>query len=266
MSSRDKARKAARNRIRLFRLSSEGRVTEANRLADEMLAESPTDRSVLVQKAANYFEAKQLDEAIHVFESLLELDDRDADAWRSIGICMAEQQRYADALPAYRTALDCRPNDSITLNEMGKALTHLGRHAEATHVFFDAVEANPRFGEAWHYLAVALERNDQPEDARGAFDRAVTVDPARADAWHDRGCYFSREARKLLKRDNISLSVGLLYEALRSYECALSICPGHALATQCRESILDFLGPGLASNRPALISGLPTCGDAEEQK
>jgi tetratricopeptide (TPR) repeat protein len=238
-----------------------------------MLAESPIERFVLVQKAANYFQAQQFDDAIHVFESILELDDRDADAWRSIAICLAEQQRYADALPAYRTALDCRPNDPVTLNEMGKALNHLGRYAEATHVFFDAVEANPRFGEAWHYLAVALERNDQPEDARGAFDRAVTVDPARADAWHDRGCYFSREAKKLLKRHNIllkrhniPLGVVLLYEALRSYECALSICPSHALASQCRQSILDFLGPDLASSRPALIPGLPTCGDTEEHQ
>ena len=260
------AREATRSRLRLYRLSSEGRLTEANRLADEILAESPNDLDVLYQKGANYFEAKQFGEATNAFDAILKLDDRNADAWRAKGICLAEQQRYADSLPAYRAALDRHPNDPITLNEMGKALHHLGRHAEAARAFFDAVKGAPRFAEAWHYLAVALEGNGQPDDALGAFDRAVTVDPARADAWHDRGCYFSREAKKLLDRDNIRGGVGLLYEALRSYECALSVRPGHALASRCRESILEFLGPELANDRPAPPPGVPTCSDAKEHQ
>ena len=230
-----------------------------------MLAESPNDPDLLYQKGANYFQAKRFGKAIDVFDAILRLDDRNADAWCAKGICLAEQQRYADALPAYRASLDCRPNDPYTLNEMGKALLHLERHGEAAKAFFDAIEGKSRFGEAWHYLAVALERNGQPDDALGAFDNAVRVGPANADAWHDRGCYFGREAQKRLERDN-PLGGLLLYEALRSFECALSVYPGHMLASQHRAQILDILGPELANDRPALIPGLPTCGDAEEHQ
>jgi tetratricopeptide (TPR) repeat protein len=265
LTSSGKARETARSRLRLYRLSSEGRTAEANRLADSMLAESPNDVDILYQKGANYFQAKQFGEAIKLFDAILRLDDRNADAWRAKGICLAEQQRYADAIPAYRESLDCRPGDPHTLNEMGKALLHLGRHAEASKAFHDAIEGNSRFGEAWHYLAVALERNGQPDDALGAFDRAVRVDPANADAWHDRGCFFGREAQKCLDQDNLR-GLGLLYEALRSFECALSVSPNHALASQHRVSILDLLGPKLANERPAPHQDAPTCDDAEEHQ
>jgi superkiller protein 3 len=229
-----------------------------------MLAKSPADPDVLYQKGVNYFQAKQFDAAIQMFDRILQLNNRDADAWAAKGICLAEQQRYADALPAYRAALDCRPDDPVTLNEMGKVLLNLERHAEAAKAFFDAVGQEPRFAEAWHYLGMALERDGRLDDALGAFDRAVTLDPARADAWHDRGCFFGHEADKYLARRRYRKAIPLLREALRNFECALSVCPGHALASQHRASILDLMGPDFANYRPAPPPGWPTCGDAKE--
>jgi tetratricopeptide (TPR) repeat protein len=257
MSDRDKARDVARRRLRLHRLVYEGMFTEADQLADRLLEESPNDVNITYLKGANYFQAKRFPEALDVFDAILTLDARNVDAWRAKGICLAEQKLYASSLPAYHAALDHAPDDPFTLNEMGKALANLGEHTEAVDAFARAVKANPRFAEAWHYLAVSFDSAGRTADALACFDQAVRVDPARADAWVDRGTHFAREAEKDMRQDDSHAGISLLYEALRSYECALTNDPGHPAASENRASILKLLGPKLASHRPNPPLGAP---------
>ena len=251
-------REGARRRLRLHRLVAEGRFGEADRLADAILSESPDDVQVWYQKGANRFQAKKFADAVDAFEAILRIDGNNADAWRAKGICLAEQKQYAEALPAYRAALRCAPDDPITLNEMGKALANLEQHDEAVKAFGAAVVADGRFAEALHYLAISLDRVGRHDDAFACFDQAVRVAPGTADAWVDRGSHFAQEATKRLHQDHPRLALGLFYEALRSYECALSLSPGHHLAKRHRTSILELLGPERTRCRPTPPHSAPT--------
>lgn len=266
MNDRDEARDVVRQRLRLHRLAFEGMFSEASRLADRLLADSPADTDLLYLKGANYFQAKRYDDAVEVFDAILELDEGNPDAWRAKGICFAEQGLYARALPAYRAALGCAPDDPLTLNEMGKSLAHLDKHTEAVEAFGLAAKLQPRFAEAWHYLARSLDHIEKTDEARMCFDQAVRIDPDRADAWVDRGVHFVAGSEACKSQDEIKLRLGLLYEALRSFECALGVDPHHHPASVNRTSILRLLGPKLASYRPAPPAGAPPCSAREESR
>jgi tetratricopeptide (TPR) repeat protein len=258
-------RKGARMRMRLHRLATEGRFDEADRLADAILAESRDDVQVWYQKGANHFQAERFDDAIAAFDAILRIDRNNAEAWRAKAIAFAEQKLYAEAIPAYRAALRCAPDDPITLNEMGKALANLGHYEEAVTAFRGAVAADSRFGEALHCLAFQLERAGRHDEARRWYDEAVRADPGMTDAWINRGSHFAGQATESLQENDFGLALGLLYEALRSYECALSLSPGHSIATEARTSILEVLGPERARFRPTPPPTAPRCDGEETQ-
>jgi hypothetical protein len=84
----------------------------------------------------------------------------------------------------------------------------------------------------------------------------VKIDPRRADAWFDRGSFLIRLGFK-------QKSLGLIYEGLRSYECALTVEPGHELAAQGRAEVVETLGPERVRNRPTPPAKAPRCNGRE---
>lgn len=264
----------ARSLLKLHRLVSQGRLTEAVEFADALLSDHPTDLEVRYLRGAALFQAGEFHMAIETFEDLLGIAPENLDALRAKALCLAEDKRYAEAIDAYAKALECAPEDHMTLIEMAKAFANMGRHRDAVECFRRAVSsplvppqaadytAIPRgyLASAWHYMARSQECLGEYDDALRSFDTAVRLDSERADAWTDRGVFFGRRGQEKLSSDSLetrTFGVRLLYEELRCLDKALQIAPCHPEASHNRRALLDAMGPKFGTRSPTPLPGSP---------
>jgi tetratricopeptide (TPR) repeat protein len=93
--------------------------------------------------------------------------------WSQLGIILAKQKKYGDALPAFRQALKLNPRDGWALQNLAQSLNDLGQREEAVREYRQALAHNPRFGLAWLGLGQILEATGRKEEADDCFRKAL---------------------------------------------------------------------------------------------
>jgi len=142
---------------------------------------------------------------------------RNPDAWAahgSLGIALAAQGRYDEAISHYLRALVLRPEDADAHNNFGDALQAMGRLEEAIVHYRWALRNDADFAVAHYNLANALRQSGDPEDALRHYRQALRIDPGYVKAHNNFGT-------ALLER-------GRLAQAAAHFQRAISLDPGHA--------------------------------------
>ncbi|MGD9141767.1 MAG: tetratricopeptide repeat protein [bacterium] len=135
---------------------------------------------------ANSREA-QLSKAIESFTRAIEIDPRDAGAYRNRGLAYAEGEDYGSAFRDYDRAIALDNGEPLAYFFRGTA--H-GRRQDFNRALIDfdrAIQINPTFVEAFIGRGAILTILDDLEGALEDFDRAITLDPRSYDAHNLRG-------------------------------------------------------------------------------
>jgi Tfp pilus assembly protein PilF len=113
------------------------------------------------------------------FEKAIELEPTYADAHHNLGVALAEEGRWEEAMAEYRKAL-ATPTFAIPdvgYHNLSFALYNLGRQREAEEAVRMAISLNPGLAPAYYTLGLVLLKQSRPEDAKAAFRRARELDP-----------------------------------------------------------------------------------------
>lgn len=133
-----------------------------------------------------------------------ESTDGDADERTELlrkGDELYEADEYEDAIERYTEAIELDPEDASGYYKRGRAhssfaqqLQVMGKYDEAPEQFeraFEdltrAIELNPDHAMAYYKRATAYEMSGRPEESIPDFDRAVELDPEHAKAYRNRG-------------------------------------------------------------------------------
>ena len=93
---------------------------------------------------------------------------------------------YADeALTVYNRVLEIEPKSAWAWARKGRTLRLLGRYDEALTSYDRALELNPRFAWAWTGKGQVLERLNQIERALAAHETATELQPGNVWAWYN---------------------------------------------------------------------------------
>jgi type IV pilus assembly protein PilF len=131
-------------------------------------------------------------EAQAEFQKAIELDPTYAEALTNLGVTLAQQGKWEEAIVAYRKAisLPIYPTPEVAYANLGWAYLNLGKQREAEESYRTAVQLQPRFAQAYYFLGVVLDRQGRKEEARSAFRSARDLDPDSP---------FGRKASELLQ-------------------------------------------------------------------
>lgn len=149
--------------------------------------EGGLDVTPLIRYAVALEEQGQLDEAVSVYEQVLEDNPAAALAWTNLGNVEAARSRLAEAEAAYRRALEVEPNNVDTLNNLAWLLLENGSDLDKARELAARAVA---LGGVDSYLALdtlgrielATERCEEAIDAFSKALEAVPLDsPARAE-------------------------------------------------------------------------------------
>lgn len=147
----------------------------------------PSDAGLLFNEALAAHRAGDLATAHALYERVLAIAPRDADALNNLGILLSGQREFDRALVLLRRAATIAPRNAGVWNNIGTAFREQGRSSEAIAAFRQALSLDPqhagaRVGLAQQYLAIG----SFPQ-ARELLEHVLSANPASAEAHYTLG-------------------------------------------------------------------------------
>jgi len=114
------------------------------------------------------------------FQTAVDLDKTSPDLQHNVGVALAQQKRFDDAIAAYKKALTfpTYTTPEVAYYNMGEAYIRLGKPQEAEESFRAAIQLEPTMVAAHYGLGLALSQGGRKDEARAAFRQARDLDPA----------------------------------------------------------------------------------------
>lgn len=107
----------------------------------------------------------------------IDLDSTDPLALGDAADRLFAARRFEQAIPIYERVLELEPTDAETYNDLGLALHYSGRGSEALQHLRQGTELDPDFQRIWLSLGFVALQNNEPTLAREALERAQSLDP-----------------------------------------------------------------------------------------
>ncbi len=196
--------KAEAHNARGIELGDRGWWGEAVSEFKKAIALNPNSAPAWDNLATAYAETKQYLEALEAYLTSLRLAPENATAHFNLAAFL-QMHGPAFAVTAYRRALALDPEYPDGRLNLGMALADQEQFDEALTLLTDAVNADPDDGLARHELASLLMERQQFNEAIAQLKEAARLEPEQFDVWLDLGvCYaqkgFFDEAEKAYRR------------------------------------------------------------------
>ena len=205
-------------------LHQEGRLTEAEPLYRQVLAQSPPNFQLQQRFAILLFQQQRPTDALAAVIAALAINPDAVEALTLKGILLAAAGQRDEALACFDRALQLKPGFADALHNRGLLLIQLGHLPDAVAAFDAFLAQVPDSAEAWTNRGVALQQLGRLPEALDNYDRALALLPSHVQAWFNRGTALQAE--------------GQFGPALESFDKALALMPRHPKAWQGRGSAL----------------------------
>jgi tetratricopeptide (TPR) repeat protein len=192
-----------------------------------------TDRSVvsslptMFERAVLAHRAGQVSQAQSLYEQILNVQPRHADALHLLGVLSGQQNNFERALELLSQATLLNPDNAVAHCDRGRALKALGR-LEASLASYDrAIGLKPQFALAHCNRGNVLRDLKQHAASLASYDAAIAIKPDYAEAYFNRGVLLG--------------DLGQWDASLASYDRAIAIKRDYAEALCNRGVVLERL-------------------------
>jgi tetratricopeptide (TPR) repeat protein len=168
-------------------LNMQERHADAIALYDEILKITPRLAEAWLNKGESLRRLGRYDEAMKCFEQALEINPRLAEAWYNKGTALVMRGRWDEAIRCFDQALQINPRLAEAWSNKGVALGNLGRFDEELKCCDQALEINSRDAEVWTNKGAALGKLGRWDEAIRCFDQALQINPRLVEAWYNKG-------------------------------------------------------------------------------
>jgi len=177
-----------------LRLAQAGRLVEAERLYQQILARTPdaTAHNNLGQLLNLLGRHEQ---AIVELRRAIALRPDLAEPHNNLGIALAASGCSDEAIAAYRRAIALQPNHGRAHSNMGNALRAAGQAPEAIACYRKALSLDPNYAEAHSNLGALLNELGNVEEALLCHRRAIALRPEYAEGHSNLGSALGNAGR-----------------------------------------------------------------------
>lgn len=243
------------------RYIKEGRFSEAIYLYEQLIDLNPDEDSLRLKLAWAYRDGGRRDDAVAVFEALLEKELQrkvfTGFAFDELVKIFKEEKQHDRMIRICERAVDAQPDDVSLLFTLGDAYLLGGLPEKAISIFKKIIVMEPDASASHLSLGNAHIATGDYESAEKAYEDAVTIDPPDADVYYNRlgmtylrageyaraGAAFEKaieyradEPLYHCNRGDVLVMEGRLEEAAASYENAAALNP------ESRGTYLNRLG------------------------
>jgi Tfp pilus assembly protein PilF len=203
---------------------------DSDTLWTHALAVDPSSSIALSSRARSLLAQNRVDDAYELSARAVSLAPGDAEAHNALGVTLARQGKFVEAVGEYRQALALAPRYSDEPhNNWGVVRAQQGDLDGAIEQYVAALGVNPENADAQVNWGNALVRLDRPDDAIAHYAAALAIRPDHADAHLNWGVALARQSK--------------FADAIEHFRRALAIDPSHAEARQYLEQATRLLQP-----------------------
>jgi arylsulfatase A-like enzyme/Tfp pilus assembly protein PilF len=183
-----------KDRIQVYELvaaaltdDQQGRYAQSLRHLQEAEKTEAHSRTIRFLLARDYYHLQDFRHAAEYFQSVLELDPKNATAEYYLGTSQIAEQDLDGAERSLRRALELDPTNFSAAYNLGVVYTRRKQPEPAIQAFQRAVEILPDYAEAHEALGELYLYLNRPQDAARELERAVAIAPKMAKAHHHLG-------------------------------------------------------------------------------
>jgi predicted O-linked N-acetylglucosamine transferase (SPINDLY family) len=196
-------------------LQQEGRLDEAAKIYQEVLARSPQDFDATHLLGLVALQQGRFDVAQRLIKTALTIRPNDVAAVSNLGISYLRDGQLEPALQWFEIATKLQPDSAIALTNLGQVLYDMGRHRDAIRPLQKACTIAPSSSEAHNLLGACLTRS-------GDAHNAATLIAETAES-HRQGTPQAPSLEMLLSDAHILMGNGLHDEAMSKLKGALAL-------------------------------------------
>ena len=156
-------------------------ITEADRLAKEVLAKDPNHIEGHILMGNVFFAQQQKDQAYAELNRAIQIDPNRIESYLSMARFYLASGEPAKAEEIYKKAISVNANSPMVHTEYGKFLTQSNRPAEAEAELRKAVEVGPKDRTARFVLASYYLVNRQFDKAEESYKELAAIDPDKPE-------------------------------------------------------------------------------------
>jgi len=150
--------------------------------------------------AIRHEDAGELDDAVRVYERILERNPQHAAACINLGTICYNRRQFVRADQLYKGATQADPGYALAFFDLGNVLDELKRLPEAIAAYENAIRLVPTYADAHYNLALAFERTGERRKALRHWTAYLKLDPSSRWAAHAR-----KQVRSILNRESLSI-------------------------------------------------------------
>jgi tetratricopeptide (TPR) repeat protein len=138
----------------------------------------------------------QLDEALAIYQTVLQLNPQKAAAHTNIGVVYYQAGRFAEAITEMQKALEIDPKDAETHYMLGATYIQQQKLDDAEQAFNQAIELKPDLAAAYTGLGNVYLARKNVEKAVSTLQKAAELKPNQAETWLALGQAYTLQGNK----------------------------------------------------------------------
>lgn len=148
-----------------------------------------------LQIAIKHHQAGELDIAEQLYREMLLENPHQADVLHLLGILLAQQKKFSEALKYIQQAVTLDPQQPTYENSLGNVYKNLNQLPEAITHYQKALTSQPNYAVALNNLGNIYYQQQNYSEAETCYKKALTLKPNYADAYYNLGNIFTQQEK-----------------------------------------------------------------------
>ncbi|WP_019503651.1 non-ribosomal peptide synthetase [Pleurocapsa sp. PCC 7319] len=166
-------------------------------------------------QAKKFRQAGNLERAIKLYKSGLDIDPHNEPAWRQLAQILLKQGNWSQAIDCYRKALKLRPDYPHLYRLLGSAFHEQGNLSAAVKQYQKAIELEPKHVESHLICGNILQQSHQLDAAIDCYQQAIELNPNKPRNYRLLGHCWRKQ--------------GELEKAIAAYQQAIELNPAQSV-------------------------------------
>ncbi|GEM_PF-2740575 len=159
------------------------------------LESKDVDELMLVGNA--HASLNQLDEALAVYQTVLQIQPDKAAAHTNIGVVYYQAGRFDDAVTELKKALEIDPKDAETQYMLGATYVQQNKLDDAEKAFNQSIQLKPDLAAAYTGLGNVYLARKNTDKAVSTLQKAASLKPDQAETWLALGQAYALQGNKI---------------------------------------------------------------------
>ncbi|MCS5613776.1 MAG: tetratricopeptide repeat protein [Candidatus Poribacteria bacterium] len=193
-----------------------GQLQRAEQIYQQVLQISPRNADALNLLGFLAYQVGRCEVAANLIAKAIEVDSKQYIFFINLGLVRQEQGELDKSIEAYYKAIEINPNDSDVYNNLGNTLQEQGELDKSIETYHKAIEINPNDARIYYNLGAAQKKQGKLDNAIQTYQQAIEINPDDAEIYNSLGTTLQKQEK--------------LDQAIQVYRRALEINPNYSEA------------------------------------